>query len=87
MYELAPCPFCKEKPWIFPQNPATDGTAWGKVACVNEECVTRSTMMIGIFRVGVCIDDGEEVIASGIDYRYAAAKRWNAAMAKLRLVH
>lgn len=86
MYELSPCPFCKEKPWIFPQNPSVEGDAWGRVACVNEKCITSTGFQIGVFKIGLTIGDGEDVIRSGFDYRYAAAKRWNAAMSRLRLL-
>lgn len=83
MYDPVLCPFCKAKPIVLPQNPSVEGDAWGKVLCINEECVTWTGHVFGIWSGGLVIDDGESVIASGVDYRAKAVKRWNDAIQNL----
>ena len=69
MTEPLPCPWCGQRPTVAPQNPKEDGNAWGKVACLNQECPAY----------GVSVGDGVDVCDErGSDaYKEAAILRWN----------
>lgn len=62
------CPFCGEKPRVYPIRPAIEGNAFGMVACINDECPAQPKVEDG---ENCCDDRG-----SGA-YKDAAIKRWN----------
>ena len=68
MKKPLPCPFCGEEPEVYPKFPIEEGNAWGKVACVNPNCVCMPS-----------VSDGQTISDErGSDaYKEAAIRRWN----------
>lgn len=63
-----PCPFCGEIPAVQPEDPKTQGNAFGQVECVNKHCPVQPICGDG----EDCADDrGSEA------YKQAAVRRWN----------
>lgn len=63
-----PCPFCGAEPAIRPEDPETDGAAWGEVRCMNQDCAAKPSV-----RDGVTTSDDRGSAA----YKEAAIERWN----------
>lgn len=63
-----PCPFCGHNPKIGPQEPSTQGNAWGFVECVNNDCPAKPYV-----EDGECASDDRGSDA----YKVMAIKRWN----------
>ena len=78
----AACPFCGSPPELEPDNPETDGNAWGEVRCTDIECATHDHVRV----YGVSVSDGESVNDDRGPGAYidAAITRWNRRGEKLR---
>jgi len=74
--KLLPCPFCGSTSLdILPENPDSEGDAWGAVQCVNFDCPTYD----GFRGHGVRVGDGQDVSDErGSDaYKSQAIAAWN----------
>jgi hypothetical protein len=74
--KLLPCPFCGSTSLeILPEDPDSEGNAWGAVQCVNLDCPTYD----GFRSHGVRVGDGQDVSDErGSDaYKSQAIAAWN----------
>jgi len=62
------CPWCGEKPAVYPKNWRVEGNAFGQVRCENDECPANPVVNDG---EDVCDERGSEA------YKQAAILRWN----------
>ena len=62
------CPFCGDRPALYPVDPSKEGDAFGQVRCENDACPAQP-----------CVNDGEDCADTRGSTKYikAAVDLWN----------